>query len=56
MDTGLEVNTEKTKYMFVPLYQNAGQNCSLLTANKSSENVETIVANRNCVHNEIRSR
>jgi hypothetical protein len=26
-DVGLEVNTEKTKYMLLSRHQNAGQNC-----------------------------
>jgi hypothetical protein len=34
---GLEVNTEKIKYMVISRRQNAGQNHNLLTANKSSE-------------------
>jgi hypothetical protein len=37
---GLEVNREKTKYMAVSCHQNVGQNCNLLTANKSWENVK----------------
>jgi hypothetical protein len=36
---GLEVNTEQTKYMVMSRYQNAGQNHSLLKANKVFENV-----------------
>jgi len=36
---GLEVNTEKSKYMVVSCHQNSGQNLNLLTANKSFENV-----------------
>jgi hypothetical protein len=36
---GLEVNTEKTKNVIVSRHQNTGQNCNLLIANKSLENV-----------------
>jgi len=36
---GLEVNTEKIKYMIVSRHINAGQNHDLLTVNKYSENV-----------------
>jgi hypothetical protein len=32
-EVGLEVNTEKTKYMFMCFHQNAGQNCNLIVAN-----------------------
>jgi hypothetical protein len=35
MEVGLEVNTEKPKYMAVSHHQNAGQNHNLLIANKS---------------------
>jgi PP-loop superfamily ATP-utilizing enzyme len=40
-EVGLEVNTEKTKYMVMCHHQNAGQDSSLLLliANKSLENV-----------------
>jgi hypothetical protein len=36
---GLEVNTEKTKYMFMSRHQNVGKNHSLVIGNKSFENV-----------------
>jgi hypothetical protein len=39
MEVGLEVNAEKTKYMLLSLYQNAGQNHDINTANRSFENV-----------------
>jgi len=38
-EIGLEVNTEKTKYMVVSRHQNVGQNHNLLTDNGSFENV-----------------
>jgi len=38
-EVGLEVNTEKTKYMFVSHKQNVGQNHNLLIGNESFENV-----------------
>jgi len=36
---GLEVNTDKIKYMVVSCHQNVGQNHNLLNANKSFQNV-----------------
>jgi len=53
---GLEINTEKNKYMVVSRRQNAGQNRNLLIANKYFENVEqfkyfgTTVTCPNCIH------
>jgi hypothetical protein len=38
-EIGLEVNTEKTKYMFLPCRQNAGQNHDIKVANRCFENV-----------------
>jgi hypothetical protein len=38
-ETGLEVNTEETKYVVGTHHQNAGQNHNLLVANKSFKNV-----------------
>jgi hypothetical protein len=61
-EVGLEVNTQKTKHIVVSLHQNVGQDHSLLTANKSFENVArlrylgTPVTNRNSNHEEIKSR
>jgi hypothetical protein len=39
MEVGLEVNTEKTKYMLLSRRQNAGQNHDIKTANRCFENV-----------------
>jgi hypothetical protein len=38
-ETGLEVNSQESKHMVRFRHQNIGQNCSLLIANKSFENV-----------------
>jgi hypothetical protein len=37
-DIGLEINTEKTKYMIMSRHPNSGQNQNIRTANESSEN------------------
>jgi len=37
-DTGLEVNAEKTKYIFMSCEQNSGQNHNIMTGNKSVAN------------------
>jgi hypothetical protein len=36
---GLEVKTEKTKYMSLSRHRNAGQNCDIKIGNSSFENV-----------------
>jgi hypothetical protein len=38
-EVGLEVNTEKTKYMFLFRHQNAGQNYDIKIADRCFENV-----------------
>jgi hypothetical protein len=61
-DIGLEINAEKTKYMIMSRYPNSGQNQSIRIANESFGNVAkfkylgTILANKNGIHNEIKSR
>jgi len=39
---GLEVHADKTKYMAISRYQNAGQNHNIKTDNKSFESVEQL--------------
>jgi hypothetical protein len=61
-EIGLEVNTEKTKYMLLSLYQNEGQNHDIKMANRSFENVApfkylgTIITNQYSVKEEIKWR
>jgi ribosomal protein S2 len=61
-EVSLEVNTEKTKYMFMSLHQNAGQNHDIKTANRCFENVSqfrylgTTVTNQNLIQEEIKRR
>jgi hypothetical protein len=61
-EIGLEVNSEKTKYMFMSHHQTAGQSDCIRVANKSFENVAKFkylgatLTDRNCIHEEIRSR
>jgi hypothetical protein len=38
-EVGPEVNTEKTKYMFLSRHQNAGQNHDIKIANRCFKNV-----------------
>jgi hypothetical protein len=59
-EIGLEVNSEKTKYMFMPRHQTAGQSSYIRVANKSFEKVAelkylgAILTDQNCIHEEIR--
>jgi hypothetical protein len=61
-EVGLEVNPEKTKYMLMSSSQNTGQKYSITVMNRSSEDVAkfkyqgTTVTNKNCLHEEIKSR
>jgi hypothetical protein len=61
-EVGLEVNSEKTKYVFVFRHQTVGKSNYLKVANKSFEKVAkfkylgAILTGPNCIHEEIRSR
>jgi hypothetical protein len=58
-EIGLEVNTEKTKYMVMSLNQNAAQNHNIKIDNKSFEWVEQFIylgTTRNSIQEEIKSR
>jgi hypothetical protein len=60
--TGLEANSEKTKYMFMSCHQTAGQSNYIRVANKSFEKVSKFkylgatLTYQNCIHEEISSR
>jgi hypothetical protein len=55
-EIGLEVNADKTKYMVIFQYQNAGQSHSMEIENSSFERVEefiylgTTLTNQNSIH------
>jgi hypothetical protein len=55
-ETGLEVNSEKTKYMFMSRHQTAGQSNDIRVANKSFEKVAKFmylgatITHQNCIH------
>jgi hypothetical protein len=59
---GLEVNTEKTKYMLLSPHQNAGQNHNIKIVNRSFENVAQFryfgkrVTNQCLIQEEIKRR
>jgi hypothetical protein len=59
---GLEVNTEKTKYMLLSRHQNAGQHHDIKMVNRCFENVdqfrylETTVTDTNLLHDKIKRR
>jgi len=60
-ESGLEVNSEKTKYMVMPRDQNAGRNRNI-TDNKSFRKVEqfkhlvTTLTNQNLIQGEIQNK
>jgi hypothetical protein len=59
-EIGLEVNTEKTKYMLLSRHQNEGQNHDIKIANRSFENVAhlryfgTTITNQNLIQENIK--
>jgi len=61
-ETGLEVNADKTKYVVMSRYQNAGRRHSMKTDNSSFERVDkfkylgTTLTNQNSIQEEIKSR
>jgi len=61
-ETGLVVNAEKPKYMFMSQEQNAGQNHNIKIGNKSLERVEefkylgTTLTGQYSIHEQIKSR
>jgi ribosomal protein S2 len=61
-EVGLEIITEKTKYMLLSHHQNAGQSYDIKIANKCFENVAkfrylgTTITNQNLIQEEIKRR
>jgi hypothetical protein len=61
-EVGLEVNTEKAKYMLLSHHQHAGQNHDIEIANRSFENVAEFkyfgitVKNQNLIQEKIKRR
>jgi hypothetical protein len=59
-EVGLEVNSEKTKYMLLSPHQNAGQNHNIKICDRLFENVAqfkylgTTVTNQNLIQEEIK--
>jgi hypothetical protein len=59
---GLEINSEKTKYMIMSRHTNSGQNQNIRIANEWFENVakfkylRTTLTNQNDIHDELKSR
>jgi ribosomal protein S2 len=59
-EVGLEVNTEKSKYILLSHHQNAGKNHDIKIANRCFENVAqfrylgTTVTNQNLIQEEIK--
>jgi hypothetical protein len=61
-EVGLEVNTEKTKYIFLSRQQNAGQNPDIKLGNRCFENVQhfryvgTAITNQYLIQEKIKGR
>jgi hypothetical protein len=61
-DIGLEINTEKTKYMIISRHLDSGQNQNIRIAKESFENVAkfkylgTTLTNQNDIRDEIKNR
>jgi ribosomal protein S2 len=61
-EVGLEVNTEKTKYMLLSRHQNARQNHGIKIGNRCFENVAqfrylgSTITNQNLIQEEIKRR
>jgi hypothetical protein len=61
-EVGLEVNTEKSKYILLSHHQNAGKNHYMKVTNRAFENVAqykyfgTTVTNQNLIQEEIKMR
>jgi ribosomal protein S2 len=61
-EVGLELDTEKTKYMLLSRHQNAGQNHDIKIANRCFENVAkfrylgTTITNQNLIQDKIKRR
>jgi hypothetical protein len=61
-EIGLEVNSEKTKYMFMSRHRTSGQSNYIRVANKSFEKVAKLkhlgatLTDQNCIHEETRNR
>jgi sorting nexin-29 len=61
-EVGLEVNTEKTKYVLLSRHQNAGQSHDIKIANKCFENVAKFrylgatITNQNLIQKKIKRR
>jgi hypothetical protein len=59
-EVDLEVNAEKTKYIFLSRHQNAGQNHDIKIGNRCFENVAqfrylgTIITNQNLLQRKLR--
>jgi ribosomal protein S2 len=60
-EVGLEVNTEKTKYMLMSRHQNSGKSYDIKIANRCFENVAkfrylgTTITNQNLILTYVRS-